>query len=468
MRLRRLIVLGAIAWLAGCGGGGEKRVVDAGTDNRPDVAQGDGAHSDGALADAPADHPADAGIEAPGKPIGSSCAMAAECASGFCADGVCCNTACTGTCVTCAASGQRRHLRPRPSVGDRPARRLRRSTAARPAASTGTCDGAGACDKYPAGHGLPGAGLRRVDADVARSAATAPATCVATAGPVLRAVRLRHRRHAASTICASDATAWRRTAAMNGSCGKKPLGAALRRRRRVQLGLLRAGRLLRHRLRRHLPVVRVAEQRRHLHQRARRRRIRWASAPIRARATCGTRRHLRRQGGAAARTPPARSACAPTCTGVTATLPGRCDGTGTCVRRHAAAVRSLRRAARTGTAGPPARPTPTARRATSATGRSAARRSTASTARPAPSARRDRASKASAAPALHGNLHVVRPDRHAGAPAPRSRPAPTRWASAPTPAPPAAAPTARATAPARAGCTRPAVACGMQPARVRR
>src|SRR5262249_36606096 len=106
-RLRSLILALAAssAALAGCGGGGEKHMPEAGADAPRDVAQGEGGVTDGAPRDGAIAQSAHAGIEAPGKPIGSSCAMGAECASGFCADGVCCNTACTGTCVTCAGQG---------------------------------------------------------------------------------------------------------------------------------------------------------------------------------------------------------------------------------------------------------------------------------------------------------------------------------------------------------------------------
>ena len=140
-----LPMLGAVAMIAGCGGGGEQRVADAGPDVARDVAAGDTA-TDGSPADLSADRPADVGIEAPGKPIGSSCAIGGECASGSCADGVCCNTACTGTCVTCAGQG---------TVGTCVNAQLGTDPrdecaveAASTCGSTGMCDGTGACDKY--------------------------------------------------------------------------------------------------------------------------------------------------------------------------------------------------------------------------------------------------------------------------------------------------------------------------------
>ena len=227
-----------------------------------------------------------------------------ECASGFCADGVCCSSrlhrrlldlrgqGAVGTCVTAQLGTDPRDECP--------------VEAASTCGSTGMCDGTGACDKYPAGTvckemacsgstltlGVPLRRQRRLRAD---------------AGPVLR------RRSSAATdgrcltICMSDADWSRPTRCINGSCGKKPIGAHLRRRRRVQLRLLRARRLLRRRLHRHLPVVRGPRQRRDLHQRPRRRQ---SAGPVRRQgaATCGTDGMLRRQGRPAAATPRGRSA----------------------------------------------------------------------------------------------------------------------------------------------------------------
>src|SRR4051812_3311366 len=84
--LRNLVVIfGVVAWLGGCGGGGEQRKPpDASTDGAVDKAPGDAAYDGGA--DTPVDRPGDAGIEAPGKPLGNACTTGGECLSGFCAD----------------------------------------------------------------------------------------------------------------------------------------------------------------------------------------------------------------------------------------------------------------------------------------------------------------------------------------------------------------------------------------------
>ena len=329
------LTLGAVAWIAGCGGGGEQRVADAGPDVARDSAAGD-APSEGSPGDVSVDRPADVGIEAPGKPIGSSCAIGGECASGFCADGVCCNTACAGTCVTCAGQG---------TVG----------TCVN--AQLGTdprdeCAGRGGVDVWfdrhvrrhrrvrqvPGRHGLQGDGVHRVDADVGvplqRRRRLRP-----DARPDVRAVQLRDRQplpddlHRRQRLPAPQQLHQRQLRQEADRRG-------VRRRPRVQLQLLRAGRLLRRHLPRHLSIVRGAGQHRHLHQRPRRRRIRWASAPTRARAPAAA------TACATARRPAAQYASgtqcvSPACTGVTATLPGRCNGAGTCMPAYAAGVQSV-------------------------------------------------------------------------------------------------------------------------------
>ncbi|HXI59339.1 MAG TPA: hypothetical protein VNO55_24905, partial [Polyangia bacterium] len=54
-----------------------------------------------------------------GRPIGSACSMASNCASGFCAGGVCCNEACTGACSSSCSSGVCQHKPARTSCGKR-------------------------------------------------------------------------------------------------------------------------------------------------------------------------------------------------------------------------------------------------------------------------------------------------------------------------------------------------------------
>jgi hypothetical protein len=84
------------------------------------------------------------------KAIGEACNKCnAQCASGFCVDGVCCGSACTEGCKTCAAPGTVGTCVNRPS-GENP---REASTCVKTAVATcgvdGTCDGSGACRKYP-------------------------------------------------------------------------------------------------------------------------------------------------------------------------------------------------------------------------------------------------------------------------------------------------------------------------------
>src|SRR5262245_49342804 len=226
-RLRNLILLlGATAWIAGCGGGGEKRTnIDGSADGARDMAAGDAPVSDVGgdyQGDAPGDRPGDVGMEAPGKTIGTACTMPGECASGFCADGVCCTAACTGVCVTCAGPG---------TVGTCVNAQLGTDprdqcpvAAASTCGSTGMCDGTGQCDVYPAG---------TVCQEMACTGSTLTSAfrcdgagaCVQTAGQSCTPFNCGNDGRCL-TICMSDADCLAPNSCLNGSCGKKPIGAA--------------------------------------------------------------------------------------------------------------------------------------------------------------------------------------------------------------------------------------------------
>ena len=86
---------------------------------------------------------------------GMPCVAAAECVSGSCADGVCCNTACTGFCSACTlakkgggADGTCGLIQPDQADAD-PDDECAIDLAA--CGNTGICNGAGACQKRPAG-----------------------------------------------------------------------------------------------------------------------------------------------------------------------------------------------------------------------------------------------------------------------------------------------------------------------------
>jgi hypothetical protein len=117
----------------------------------PDVPPGPFVPSDVAsdvVTDALDGGPPDTGPPPPApKANGDSCSDGSECGSGFCADGLCCDTACTGACLACDFEEKPGACTPVPSGLD-----PKEDCALELASSCGldgTCDGTGACRKYP-------------------------------------------------------------------------------------------------------------------------------------------------------------------------------------------------------------------------------------------------------------------------------------------------------------------------------
>jgi hypothetical protein len=82
-------------------------------------------------------------------PVGQACTTNEGCASGACVDGLCCTSACGGACQACDVPGHEGTCTPVP-----PGQDPDDECAMQPAASCGldgTCDGQGACARYPAG-----------------------------------------------------------------------------------------------------------------------------------------------------------------------------------------------------------------------------------------------------------------------------------------------------------------------------
>jgi hypothetical protein len=80
-------------------------------------------------------------------PAGARCDRAGQCASGFCAQGTCCDTACDGLCVACHLAGSEgscKAVAPGEDPGQSCAEQLLTTCGL-----DGTCDGAGACRRYP-------------------------------------------------------------------------------------------------------------------------------------------------------------------------------------------------------------------------------------------------------------------------------------------------------------------------------
>jgi hypothetical protein len=80
---------------------------------------------------------------------GRPCGGGPECQSGFCVDGFCCESACAGTCRACDVAGSEGSCVPVPA-GEDPAGECQRGPV-RGCGLDGTCDGSGACRKYPVG-----------------------------------------------------------------------------------------------------------------------------------------------------------------------------------------------------------------------------------------------------------------------------------------------------------------------------
>jgi hypothetical protein len=85
---------------------------------------------------------------ATGRNNGQACGGPGACASGFCVDGVCCDGACAGSCLACNVAGKVGTCSP-VTAGTRDTACAQE--AVRTCGLDGTCDGAGACRKYPAG-----------------------------------------------------------------------------------------------------------------------------------------------------------------------------------------------------------------------------------------------------------------------------------------------------------------------------
>ncbi|HVY40151.1 MAG TPA: hypothetical protein VHM31_19560 [Polyangia bacterium] len=180
----------------------------------------------------PAKH--DAGVDAPPpscshdagtkKTNGTSCGCDADCASGFCVDNVCCNSACTENCKSCktvSAPGTCSFI----AAGDPP-----RMPALCPKSDLttcgldGTCDGKGGCRSYVAGtvcqpgtcDGASIGGIRVCDGN--GSCTPGPATICAP-------FNCDSKTNSCVVNCSSDSDCAATVKCVNGSCGKRPIGA---------------------------------------------------------------------------------------------------------------------------------------------------------------------------------------------------------------------------------------------------
>lgn len=156
------------------------------------------------------------------KGLGQNCLSRSECKSNNCVDGVCCDQACTGPCSYCKLANAPGRCTPVPAGVTDP----RRACVDRlPAAcsTNGKCNGARACQTYPSGTtcraGTCDTGSNReTDEGVCRNGqctSPAPSTCAPYRCAGTRC----------ATSCTSNAQCEGTNVCINGSCGKKRIGA---------------------------------------------------------------------------------------------------------------------------------------------------------------------------------------------------------------------------------------------------
>jgi hypothetical protein len=163
---------------------------------------------------------------------GSRCTGNDECLSGACADGVCCDSPCAGRCTSCALPGSLGHCAPVPAGSPDPRAGTGEGASSGcvdqgPAScgSNGRCDGKGGCQVYP-----EGTACRAASCDPASNSATPAGACrngaCAAASAQSCAPFQGCQGDRCATFCASDGQCAMGSACQNGSCGRRPVGAA--------------------------------------------------------------------------------------------------------------------------------------------------------------------------------------------------------------------------------------------------
>ena len=193
-----LLVAGA------CGGAGEGRKPDAGKDAPMSI---------------------DTGMDKPAKTLGTSCATGSECASGQCVEGVCCDQACAQACFTCVNPGSEGTCMPA-FQGTDPGDRCPAESPTT-CGTTGVCDGTGACERFSGNAGVVCAaescvGYMRTTTGTCDNAGTCSGATTQPCTPFTCAIDGKSCR----TTCMADAECVPPYTCVNGSCGKKPIGAS--------------------------------------------------------------------------------------------------------------------------------------------------------------------------------------------------------------------------------------------------
>jgi hypothetical protein len=145
------------------------------------------------------------------------------CTSGFCVDGVCCATACADVCYSCATEASAGICVPS-AVGTDPRDDCDDEGVAS-CGHDGTCDGSGACRRYPIGvicRGQTCAGSTRTNASRCDSAGS----CRPTSGQPCDPYQCDATGNDCRSTCGDSSDCIAGTFCDGDSCGKKPLGAA--------------------------------------------------------------------------------------------------------------------------------------------------------------------------------------------------------------------------------------------------
>ncbi len=187
-----------------------------------------GSGGDGADADADADAAVmDAAVEQPPPETlanGEPCtADGPACTSGFCVDGVCCGTACADICTSCNTEASAGICVPSP-VGTDPREDCPDDGVAS-CGRDGTCDGSGACRRYPIGvicRGQTCLGSTRTNASRCDNAGN----CRPTSGQPCDPYQCDATGNDCRSTCGDSSDCIAGTFCDGDSCGKKPLGAA--------------------------------------------------------------------------------------------------------------------------------------------------------------------------------------------------------------------------------------------------
>jgi hypothetical protein len=176
--------------------------------------------------DCPATAPLCTNYTCVGRPLGNACTTQAECASGKCAEGVCCSEVCNTTCKSCLAAntgvttGTCANVKVNTAHGSDCA-----TQAASTCGTTGKCDGAGACSKWPAAtvclaQSCPAGGVTETSASTCNGSGTCVAGTASSCGVYKCDASTMSCKESctANTDCATNYTC------LGGVCAKKPNG----------------------------------------------------------------------------------------------------------------------------------------------------------------------------------------------------------------------------------------------------